>query len=406
MPALGVAMSEGLLLRWLKNTGDVVATGEPLVEIETDKSIMEIESPAAGVLGPLLFEPGIAVPIGVTMVQILEPGDPAEASMAPPGMEPPGDSLRARPAPGVVDTELEQAAIERSGAARTDTSARESGDAQPSGEREPHRLSPRERRMARERERAGGGEDAGTSEAVSKPPTGEDVPVSALAARTAEVPAGRPLKGAHRDLIAAKVSESWRTIPHFAVTREVNAAAMIAIRSRHAGETGDRPTFTDLMLRALALALRDVGESGNIDVGLAVSTPQGVAVPVLRNVLDLDLKRLRDERRAAVQRARDGRLLPGDLSDPPRSTLSNLGPQGVDSFTGIVALGQGSLLTVGRVTPRPHIADNAVGIRDAFFATLNVDHRALDGDDAASLLLAFVVAAEDAAQLEDEVVSG
>jgi pyruvate dehydrogenase E2 component (dihydrolipoamide acetyltransferase) len=105
-----------------------------------------------------------------------------------------------------------------------------------------------------------------------------------------------------------------------------------------------------------------------------------------------------------VARARNSRLRPDDLSEPPRSTLSNLGPQGIDSFTGVVALGQTSLLTVGRVLPRPFVTDGIVSVRNSFFATLNVDHRFLDGDDAARLLTAFVAAVEDAGRLEKEVV--
>ncbi len=199
------------------------------------------------------------------------------------------------------------------------------------------------------------------------------------------------------------MSESWRTIPHFAVTREVDATALHLVRRRW-GEESDRPSLTDLMLRALALALRAGGVPGTIDVGLAVATPHGVAIPVIRGVLALDLAGLRRERAAAVERARNGRLLASDLTDPPRSTLSNLGPQGIDSFTGVIAAGQMSLLTVGRVVPRPCVIDGVVSVRDSFFATLNVDHRYLDGDDAARLLIAFAAAAEDAELLEREVV--
>jgi pyruvate dehydrogenase E2 component (dihydrolipoamide acetyltransferase) len=386
MPALGVAMSEGLLLQWLKAAGETVAAGEPIMEIETDKTTMDVESPVAGVVGPHLFEAGAVVPVGVAMVEIIEEGDASgsavsEAVAIPPTS--PGDAPGAPQSPAGL-------------AAPADAPERGEVELTP-GQRMPNRLSPRERRMAREREQQLA---AGAADAL-------DHALPAAPADTA--PAERsPMTGAatgrHRELIAAKVSESWRTIPHFAVSREVDAAAMQTVRTRW-GNASTRPSFTDLMLRALALALRAGGEPGAIDVGLAVATPNGVAIPVVRGVLALDLGGLRNEREAAVSRARGGRLRPSDLTEPPRSTLSNLGTEGIDSFTGVIALGQMSLLTVGRILPRPWATGGGLFVRDSFFATLNVDHRQIDGADAARLLVAFVAAVEDAAQLESEVVS-
>ena len=386
MPALGVAMSEGLLLSWLKATGDAVAEGEPIMEIETDKSTIEVVSPASGVLGALLFEPGALVPVGVEMTRIVEAGD-AEAA--------PSDESGIPTALDGADAAARETVPPRETAA----AALSPGDAEP-GERQPHRLSPRERRLARERgDEIAPGEAAASSGAPTKVPLGADP--SGTPPTTPAQTTGVPASGRHRELIAAKVTESWRTIPHFAVTREVDAGGMVEVRARH-GE--DRPGFTDLMVKALALALRESGEPGAVDVGLAVATPHGVAIPVIRGVLALDLSGLRREIEAAVSRALDGRLRPADLSEPPRSTLSNLGPQGIDSFTGVVAIGQTSLLTVGRILPRPTVADGTVVVRNSFVATLNVDHRVLDGDDAARLLMAFGAAVEDAERLDREVV--
>jgi pyruvate dehydrogenase E2 component (dihydrolipoamide acetyltransferase) len=381
MPALGVAMSEGVLLRWLKAAGETVSAGEPIMEIETDKSTMDVESPAAGVVGALLFEPGAIVPVGVEMTHILEAGDVAGGGSA------------------AIPAEASPAAEPETAAAPAGTSAAALPGLPGAGGgpdvRGPNRLSPRERRLAKEREEAAAaaadGADAPAETPIPRPATAAAPPVGSAAA------------GRHRDLIAAKVSESWRSIPHFAVTREVAAAGMAQVRARRS-EAADRPSVTDLMLKALALALHDRGEPGPIDVGLAVATTHGVAIPVIRGVLALDFAALRGEREAAVARAREGRLRPADLTDPPRSTLSNLGTLGIDSFTGVIALGQMSLLTVGRILPRPWIADGVVTIRDTFIATLNVDHRYLDGEDAARLLLAFVSASEDADRLESEVV--
>ena len=192
------------------------------------------------------------------------------------------------------------------------------------------------------------------------------------------------------------MAESWREIPHFAVTREVDAEAMLAtLDLLRRGGFAPAPTLTDLLLRALAIGLREFGHRGPDDVGLAVATDHGVVIPVIRNVLGRDAAALAAERRAAVERARSGRLGPKDLEASPPSTLSNLGSLGVDQFTGIIALGQTSLLTVGRAAPRV-VADDTrtLRIRTSFFATLNVDHRTIDGAAAARLLAAFAAAAE------------
>ena len=376
MPALGVAMSEGTLLQWLKSAGETVAAGDPIMEIETDKSTVEVESPAAGIVGKLLFEPGAIVPVGVEMTHILEDGEDAEVE--------PAASMSAAAAA------VESASVPVAG---SDGRAGGSAPAHGAEPRGPNLLSPRERRLARERAEAG---DAGAAPGAAGTPAAE--PTSASPAPTGSAAAGK-----HRELIASKVSESWRTIPHFAVVREVDAAAIVAVRTGWSGP-GDRPSVTDLMLKALALALRDRGEPGPIDVGLAVATPHGVAIPVIRGVLNLDMAALRSERQAAVQRAKEGRLRPADLVDPPRSTLSNLGTLGIDSFTGVIALGQMRLLTVGRILARPWVTGGSLAVRDSFIATLNVDHRSLDGEEAAGLLLAFVSAAEDADRLKLEVL--
>lgn len=350
MPALGVAMTEGLVLRWLKQPGEAVAEGEPILEIETDKSTVEVPSPAHGRVGPLLAAEGDMVPTGVALTHVLEGSEEPAAHAPDPAAE------GARGASGLT-------------AAPAANLAAPAGAV--SGERAPHRLSPRQRRIVRE-------QAAVSHRDVAESTTGIPAPTSG---------------GRHRELIAARVTESWRSIPHFSVSREVDAEAMEVLRRDLPAEA--RPSLTDLMIRALARALRETGTPGPVDIGLAVATPQGVLIPVLRGVLDMDLPSLRQAREAAVTRARADRLLIDDLEDPPRATLSNLGSAGIDAFTGVIAPGQESLLTVGRVAPHPAVVEARLTVRARFWATLNVDHRRLDGDDAARLLLAFVRCVED-----------
>ena len=359
MPALGMAMTEGILLQWLKQPGDVVVEGEPVVEIETDKATMEVGSPAAGRLGPQLFAAGETVPVGTPITTVLEAGDAGAA-----------DAAGAQGATGAP-----AAARALRSSEEPTPSLRPADRGAP--ERTPHTSSPRQRMLEAER-------TPGAGSPASAPPDRNVAGHGATA-------------GSHRGIISAKVSESWRTIPHFAVTRQIDAEVLMAELDRLRNE-GVRATVTDLLLQALAHALRESGSPLPIDVGLAVATPRGVAIPVLRDVAGLDPSHLAEARIAAVDRARTGRLDERDVSQPPPASLSNLGSFDVDQFTGVIPLGQTALLTVGRIAPRVVVSNGAVAVRSTFHATLNVDHRAMDGDGAATMLGAFAAFVERRAQ--------
>jgi pyruvate dehydrogenase E2 component (dihydrolipoyllysine-residue acetyltransferase) len=346
IPSIGIAMEEALLLKWLKAPGDDVAVGEAVAEIETDKATMELESPAAGRLGPHLVEPGAIVPVGAVVVEVLTDGAATETEAHAPAAE-----LAAEPAPVPA---AEGVAAAPAPATPAD------------GRRRPHALSPKARRLARER-----------------------------GAQAEPVASGRSDR--FRELISAKTAESWRETPHFAVTREVDAEQLLAaLASMRATDREPAATVTDLLLRALALALRDCGY-GEGHVGLAVATRFGVVNPVVRDVLLLDASSLARARSDATERARAGRLTREDVETVPPCTLSNLGAFGIDQFTGIIPLGQTSLLTVGRAVPRVVAdAERRLAVRATFYATLNSDHRTIDGAEAARLLAAFANAVEAA----------
>ncbi|MDX6567160.1 MAG: hypothetical protein QOE10_2822, partial [Gaiellales bacterium] len=198
--------------------------------------------------------------------------------------------------------------------------------------------------------------------------------------------------GSFRALIARKVSEAWTTIPHFAVTREIDCDELVELaawcKREHMGVT-----VTDLLLVALARAVA-TRAAPDPALGLAVATDAGVLIPVIHGVATLGLGPLSEARARAVERARSGRLEAADLNAAPVSTLSNLGSLGVDQFTGVIATGQTTLLTVGRIRDRVVVRGRALEARPTLFATLNVDHRALDGSDAAKLLDRFATAVE------------
>jgi len=346
IPALGMAMTEATLTQWFKQPGDAVAAGDVLAEIETDKSAVELESPADGTLGRHLVSEGDAVPIGDAVVRILGPGETETDGTGP-------DQV-ATPSPDQVAAEPPTTAA-AGGAGRVD----------PGPGRPPHALSPRKRRLAK-----------------LAAERGETDPV--LVAHGAGL---APADGRIRHAIAERVSQSWREIPHFSVQREIDAtegaAVLAALRARDIAAT-----YTDLLLRALARAVQHTA-GGQGDIGLAVATPAGVMMPVLTAIGGLAPAELVAARSAAVQRGRDGRLSSADLTAAPVASLSNLGSRGVDAFTGVIASGQQLLLTAGQVRPRPVAIEGGIGVRPTLIATLNVDHRSFDGDLAADVLAAF-----------------
>ena len=339
IPSVGMAMTEAVLNAWLKNPGDSVVSGEAIAEIETDKSSLDLESPSDGVLGRHLVSAGASVPVGQVIVRVLEPGETEPHD---------NDNAGPRTAEPAADAEV-------AGAARAD-GAPDGATRTRAEDRVPHQLSPRKRRELREQAQAAAGQRGSRFRAA----------------------------------IAEHVAESWRTIPHFAVVREIDARSVNQALATMRGN-GLPATATDLLLRALAQAVA-VGADTAGDLGLAVATPDGVVIPVIADVPGLGPAALVTARAAAVARARDGRLSARDLAAGPVASLSNLGGYQVDSFTGIIPAGQKLLLTTGTIADRPVAVDGQVMVRPSFTATLNVDHRQFDGDHAARILADFQAA--------------
>ena len=342
IPAVGVAMTEATILTWLKQPGESVAEGEAIVEIETDKATAELTSPVAGRLGRHLVAEGDAVDTGATVARVLE-GDETEDEATP---EPPSPSpVRDDGAPAALTT------TQAPTAAASDHS---------------RRLSPRERRMA----------------AQAAPVTQE---------------AGDDGASRIRRLIAAKTLEAWQTVPHFIVTRELDAEPLLAgLAAARAAARGSKPTITDLLLLALASALTATGDDG--EIALAVATDRGVMNPLIGGARTADLHEMSLARAAAVSRAREGRLGEGDIG-AATTTLSNLGTARVDAFTGVITPGQRTLITVGSISLRPWIQGGGLIPRHTVHVTVNADHRALDGADAAALLEALSTAVADSASM-------
>ena len=343
MPALGMAQETGTVVAWKKHAGDQVVKGEPLLEVETDKAVVEVESPATGTLASITAEDGAEVPVGVAIAVILSSGESPPQSLGRPSAP---SEARLQPA------------------------------------------SPKARRLAAE-SGLGLGAIAGTGPGGAVVST--DLPE---AAEESELEVGRTWR-----IMAERTATAWAA-PHFYLTREVMAEGLLAAKS-------DKVTVTDLLVKLSAATLKrhpqlcsawrqgHLVKSRRISIGVAVASEDGLTVPVLHDAGRKSLAEISAWREGAVERARSHRLHPDDLEGGV-FTISNLGMHGVDAFTAIINGGQASILSVGRIAERPVARNGKVEVAQTMILTLGCDHRAVDGARGALFLKDLVAAIEEA----------
>ena len=368
MPALGMAQETGKVLRWLRVEGEEVRQGEPILEVETDKANVEIEAPASGVLAKVLAREGDEVPVGQVIGWILLPGEqPSELAAS---------AARSRPA---ETTMVRAQEVEAADSAASPPPA-------PAPSSRP-RASPKARRLAREL-----GVDL---RAVRGSGPGGAVLAADLEALQA---GGQALQVPHVwKLMAERTVRAWTTVPHFFLQRDVRADRLVAWREALARRTQAELTYTDLLVKLVASALRahpEVNarwEDGRIrrlpevHVGVAVATEEGLVVPVIHRAESLSVEQIARRRAEVVDRARAGRLRPEDV-EGGTFTLSNLGMYGVDRFLAVVNAPQAAILSVGRVSERVVAEDGRPVVRACLTLGLSCDHRVLDGARAARFL--------------------
>jgi len=372
MPALGMAQETGKVLRWLKAEGDAVAKGEPLLEIETDKVTVELESPADGLLAGISAAEGDDVPVGETIAFVLAAGE-AAPELAP-AAAPPALAVSA-PAPAAPA---------------------------PAGRARRPLASPKARRLAKER-----GLDlaALTGSGPGGAVVAADVESSPNGAR-----GGAAVPAVWR-LMAERTTASWQSVPHFYLRREVDASRLESWRSVARARPGqERVSHTDLLVKLVAEALRRHprvnaswgdgagGPGERIGVGIAVAVDDGLVVPVVHDADRLALADVVARRLELVEAARSGRLRPDDVTGGT-FTLSNLGMYGVDSFDAIVNAPQAAILAVGRILDRVVPVDGQPAIRPMLNLSLSFDHRVVDGARGAEFLETLASLVEEPAGL-------
>jgi pyruvate dehydrogenase E2 component (dihydrolipoamide acetyltransferase) len=379
MPALEMAQETGKLIAWRKKEGDPVVKGEPLLEIETDKAVMEVEAPAEGILAGITGVVGSDIPVGQTIAWIVAPGEkpPAEdQSSIPPA------------ARGKAETHAAPAT-----ASVTQAAAPQSA-----------KVSPKARRLAKElgvdiatvRGSGAGGEIlASDVQAASSAPSASGSIATPAKSVAVEIPTtlGR--------LMAERTTQSWTSVPHFFVMREIDAGALNKYRDKVVGEIertrNIRITHTDLLVAITSRVLlkhprlnaswnsEGIRLHDHVNMGVAIAVDDGVVAAVIPNAHTAGLAEIAQQRRDVAERARAGKLRPSDLAGAT-FTISNLGMYKVDQFTAIIIPPQAAILAVGGIADRVVAVEGKPAVRPMMRLTLSSDHRAADGAKAAMFL--------------------
>jgi pyruvate dehydrogenase E2 component (dihydrolipoamide acetyltransferase) len=425
MPRLSDSMEEGTILTWLVAEGEEVRSGEPLVEIETDKATVTYEAETDGVLLRIVRQEGETAALGERIAIIGAPGEVVDVAPDPPS--------GATAAPAVGGTDAPPAApaapsgngraarpgrVAASPVARRIARALGVDLARVTGTGPNGRIVRADVEAAAQAMAAAGaatappaGRPAPAADAPARPAPAVDRPGTGAPAPPAPPPApaaaGAGARGAGtvqeltrlQRTVARRMAESRATVPAFELRVDVDMSACVELRERLRAIGADPlPTYTDLIVKASALALREhprvngsyTGDTftlhERVNVGVAVAAADALLVPT---VFDADRRSLGDiarTTRALADRARDGSITPAEL-DGATFTVSNLGMYGIDSFTAIVDMPQAAILAVGALRPRP-VVDEEGGVvaRPSLALTLACDHRILYGADGAAFL--------------------
>jgi len=380
MPKMGDAMTEGKVVRWYKKAGDAVKKGEPVLEIETDKVNLDLEAEQDGTVGEVTAQEGQTVAVGGRLATILAPGE----------KEPEPQRRVTDKKDSVKHTTGEYAeAIETKGP-RRDKTADVAPASPPAGEAASRRRSsPLARRMAR---------DLGVNlESVQG--SGPNGRIVAKDIKERGQPQAAPKEdqsiplSAMRRTIAKRLAESIGPIPHFFLTADYDVTNLLGLRA----QIEEKTSVNDFVIRAVALALRKhpnvnaswgdeaITQHGEIHIGVAVSTPEGLITPVVRNADRKSVLQIAQEVRALAEKAKNRKLMPNEYQGST-FTISNLGAWGIEEFTAIINPPNVAILAVGAAEARPVVVERQIVVRDRMKVTMSCDHRVVDGAAGAEFL--------------------
>ncbi|HSN06049.1 MAG TPA: dihydrolipoamide acetyltransferase family protein [Candidatus Angelobacter sp.] len=425
MPGVAANATEAVLSAWVVPVGAAFAAGDPIVTIETDKAVVDVEAEADGVVLHAIAEPGASVEVGQPIAVLGAPGEvvadltallaelgvvaprtPATSGAGAAGSTPPGPGAATHAAAGAAVSTPAPAASAGSEAHGVRLFA-----------------SPIARRLAREAglpldSLRGTGPNGRVVRRDVEQALAERLAVPSTAAASAAAVAPTPVPGAvtevphsrMRRAIAARLTESKQTIPHFYVRGTADVGRLVRARERINARGDVKVSINDMVLKAVAAAhvaepdMNVVWTSdavlrySSVDVAVAIATDRGLVTPVLRSVESLSLTQIAVSVRDFAQRAVDGRLRQDELEGGTVS-VSNLGMYGTEEFSAIINPPQSAILAVGAVRSEPVVRGDALEIGSVLRVTLSVDHRSVDGVAAARWMRTFLTLLDDPVQM-------
>jgi len=436
---MGDAMTEGKVIRWYKKPGDQIKKGEPVLEIETDKVNLDLEAEDDGILSELSAEAGAMVQVGGVLATISADGgsapkakpatepaqseDPApkgagkgDAKAAPASAEPAKSDAPAgaktKAAPTAESSPAEEAAEPAPG-----TGTKKSSVAEPVQSDDGGRVksSPLARKMAQQMgveltAVRGSGPSGRVIAADVKGAVGTTASPGPKSVREpsraqskdvlpplAEMTSREIPLTAMRRTIAKRLAESTGPIPHFFLTIDVDVTELSVLRAQLNEIQGSKVSINDFVIRAAALALRHhpnvnasfgseaITQHGEIHIGIAVATPEGLITPVIRNANEKSLTEIATDVRSLAEKAKNRKIRPEEYQGGT-FTISNLGMFGIEEFTAIINPPNSAILAVGAAIASAVVVDKAIVIRDRMKITMSCDHRVIDGAAGAEYL--------------------
>ena len=428
LPKVDMDMATGTIAKWYVESGATVKKGQAIFDIETDKSAMEIESPADGVIMLGDAQVGAVVPIGSVVAMIYGAGEVPKAAVPSPFS--PREKVADRPDEGLAASPNAQTGSVASPSSALRTPSPNGGRGTNEDANSGSRATPLARRLARQKGislsaiKGTGPHGRIVAEDVANARTASSVAAPSNAMESQAVRAMyaegsyevKPLDGMRRT-IAQRLTQSKQTVPHFYLSATCTIDQLIAVRSRLNAHGGDayKLSINDFIIKAMAQALQQVPDANVTftdegilhhrasDVGVAVSVEGGLFTPVIRSAESKSLKRISSEMKDLASRAKARKLQPADYQGGS-AAISNLGMFGVESFTAIINPPQATILAIGAAVERFIPANKQPVLATQMEVTLSCDHRAVDGAVGARLLQAFQRLIEDPALMLVESV--
>jgi pyruvate dehydrogenase E2 component (dihydrolipoamide acetyltransferase) len=436
MPALSPTMEEGNLAKWHVKVGDAIEPGQVIAEIETDKATMEVEAVDEGVIEELLVEEGAqGVKVNTPIARLKGDGDAKPAPARPPASPPAGEAPPKAAVGGRADAQSSQTQ------ARSDAPHPPTPSPQGRGGEERTFASPLARRLAEQ----GGIDLSGLKgsgpngrivkrdiesalkeprhEAQQQRPESRELATGREAREAPPTPARRSLEqmgirpGSYdlvpldmmRKTIAKRMTESFRDVPHFPLTVDIEIDALLKARAeinKRFADKGVKISVNDMCIKAAALALKLVPEANasytpdgvamhhHADIGVAVAIPGGLITPIIWQAETKGLAQISHEMADLAERARARKLKPEEFQGGT-FTISNMGMMGIKEFASIINEPHGMIMSIGAGEKRPVVKNDALAIATMMSVTVTCDHRVVDGALGAAFLKAFRSFLED-----------